>query len=170
MRLSAKDGPRELRAAVLALKAVDRDLRRDMNKRMRDTMNPVWKDTLAQHIGWAPEQVILKGARIAAGNPPALIAAGSTRPWRAGSTLTPRAHWHALEYGAGARGEFVGYERLSPQGRRHTVRRRTKAHLKPRRRNGYVIGPTVAQVLPRMASLFVQSVVRSVMDALEERR
>lgn len=167
--LSARDGPREIRAAVLALKRVDKDLRRDINARVRDTIKPVWERSLAQRVKWAPEQVILKGARVAAGNPPALVAAASTRRWRPGSSLVPRDDWHALEYGASNRGAFVSYERRSPNGGTHTVRRRTKAHLMPRRRNGYVIGPAVADIAPRVAALFVQSVVRSVMDALEKR-
>lgn len=169
MELSAKDGPRELRAAVLALKQVDRDLKRDVNKRMRDTMNPVWKGALGDHVSWAPEQALLKGARIAAGNPPTMYAANAKRPWRSGSTLVPRDHWHALEYGSSSQA-FTTYQRRSPRGTVHQVTRRTKAHLKPRRRAGYVIGPSVAETLPRLASLFVQSVVRSVLDALEERR
>lgn len=167
--LSAKDGPRELRAAVLALRRVDKDLRRDVNARMRDTMNPVWTSTLSQHVGWAPQRVILAGARIAAGNPPSLVAAGSTRRWRAGSTLVPRDHWHALEYGSSSRAKST-YQRRSPGGGTHQVTRATKRHLRPRRRQGYVIGPTLAEVLPRTAALFVQSVVRSVMTALEEGR
>lgn len=166
--LSAREGPPQLRAAALAVKAVDKDLRRDLNRRTRETMGPVWTTALAERIGWAPEQALLKGARVAAGNPPALIAAGSARPWRRGSTLIPRDHWHALEYGSSSQA-FTEYRRVSPAGTPHTVRRRTKTHLRPRRRAGYIIGPTLAEVLPRTASLWVQTVVRTILDAVDER-
>ena len=156
-RLSAKDGPREIRAAVLALKRADTGLRRDINARVRDTMNPVWKSGLAERIGWAPEQVILKGARIAAGNPPSLVAGNATRRWKAGSTLVPRDHWHAFEYGAANRGAKSEYRRTSPRGTVHTVSRRTKAQLRPRRRNGYIIGPTVEELMRRLIGTIHQA-------------
>lgn len=168
-RLSAKDGPREIRAAVLALKQVDRDLRRDINRRMRETMNPVWKGALNERVSWAPEQALLKGARVAAGNPPRILAAASKRPWKRGKTLIPRQHWHALEYGSSSQA-YTKYQRRSPLGNVHEVNRRTKAHLKPRNHRGYVIGPSLAEMLPRLSSLFVQSVIRGVLDALETRR
>lgn len=164
-------GSDELRAAVLALKAADRDLRRDIYARIRETMNPVWRGAVAENLtNHMQALTIAKGVRIAAGNPPRLMAATSKRRLKGnGGGLIPDQHWAGFEYG-GNREAYSTYKRRNPGGTgTHTVTRRTQRHLPPRRRSGYVLGPAVAEVAPRLASLFVQSVVRTYMDILDKK-
>lgn len=164
-RLSAKDGPRALRAAVLAMKAADKDLRRTINNDMRTTFNPIWQKEIAQSQGgFSPaDSMVLKGARIAAGNPPILIAANSKRTW--GRALIPTRHWHLVEYGM--RPKPVEYKRRSKNGGTHTVTRKIGTGWPERTKAGRILGPATRTILPRITSYWIQSVKRAYIDAVE---
>jgi hypothetical protein len=155
-----------LKAVVLAMKAADRDLKRDINKATRDTMNPVWRTLTAQHVTRRLDQaVLLKGARIAAGNPPAAVAATSTRKL-GGHGMVPTAWWQAVEFGA-SRAHRTTYQRRSRKGGNHEVTRNVTANLPPRHRTGRVLYPAFAELAPRMASLWAQVVVKKYAEAAE---
>lgn len=168
--ISVTTGPDELRAAVALLRAADRTLRRDINQDMRATMNPVWREALAHnyvHATPAGARVIDAGARIAPGNPPVLYAANSKRKVTSGG-LIPDVHWQAFEFGADQDRRST-YTRRSRNGGTHQVTRRTGRALPSRRKAGHVIYPAVREVGPRLASYFVQSVVRTYMDIMNPR-
>jgi len=163
--LSAR-GSRELRAAGLALKLVERDVRNSINRSMRSTMNPVWRGAVAERARTRLDQRVLNtGVRVAPGNPPALIAAGSTRALPGG--LVPAATYYAVEFGAD-HDTVTTYQRTSPKGTRHTVTRHTSHQLPERRRQGRVVWPAAAELAPRLAALYVQTIVRGVYEAIEK--
>jgi hypothetical protein len=55
-------------------------------------------------------------------------------------------------------------------GRAYTVRnRRTQRQYQPRDRRGRVVMPAAAKVIPRLASLWVQTTVRTFYEAIEKR-
>lgn len=164
--LDVGDAPREVRAAVLALRRADRDLRSKINRATRETLSPVWRGLVQNNAYRRRDGAILaKGARIKAGNPPAGIAASSRRPLSGG--LVPGDQWAPFEFG-GDRSKVTTYTRLSPRGRSHQVRRHTARQLPPRSRQGHVVYPAVAEIAPRAASLWVQLIVRAYLDAAEE--
>lgn len=161
--VSVGDAPAELRAAVLALKRADSSVRRDVSQRMRETMTPAWKQEVTSHLtGRSLEgAMILPGTRIAAGNPPQLIAGSSKRTIGSGGGLTPDKHWAGFEYGAGDGMRPV----TSKNGK--TYKRHVMRHLPARNSRGYVLGPASAAILPRVASYWCQSVVKAFMDAAD---
>ena len=165
LTMKVGDSPRAMRAAVLAMKRADREVRRYVSARMRSVMNPVWRSELAQHLtGWTMEgQMILPGARIATGNPGQLVTASSKRKVGSGGGLVPDRNWAGYEYGA-SRDDVSEVTRKGT-----TYKRHTKRHLPARRANGRVIGPTVRAVLPRIAAFWTQSVVRAFLDAADKR-
>lgn len=167
-RLSFLDAPAEFRAAGLALRQVEQPIRKAVNQDMRATMAPTWVQALRSHQGGDKRlAMLLAGARLAAGNPPALVAAASTRRW--GSTrLIPAEHWPGFEYGAS--GRDVTYRRTYKGGRSHQVTRDVLSGHPARRRKGRSIGPAVDDVLPRIASYWVQSIVRTIMNAAEGKK
>ena len=167
--LSFRDAPAEFRAAALALRTVEAPIRRAVGQDMRATFGPVWRSELAASGAGSRDAILTAGARIAAGNPPSLVTASSTRKVGSGGGLVPTRHWAGFEYGANPN-KIVSYARRSRGGGTHTVRRRVQAGHPARRRNGRVIGPAVRGILPRVASYWVQSVVRIVMDAAEGKR
>jgi len=169
--LKVGDAP-ELRAAVLAMKGVDREVRSRISKATRETMNPVWKSLVAVNAtSHMDARIMVPGARIAAGNPPSAVAANSKRPLRAGKGgLTPAIHWRGFEFGSPSRNDYSRYKRTSPKGKVHTVERRTMRGMPPRTRTGRVVYPAFAEIAPRMVSLWVQIIVRTVHDAAEGKR
>lgn len=158
-------GSRELQAATLALKGADRDLRRMIYAAMRDTMNPVWQRAVAEQMtAGIDSKVIMPGTLIKAGNPPVMQAAASKR--KVGRGIIPNDMWAGFEYGAN-RESFSRYTRKTKRGGQVQVERRTMRHLRPRKRGGYVLGPAVAKVAPRLAALATQVVVKTYMDILD---
>ena len=161
--IRVQDGPRELRAAVLAMKRADTQIRRDISQDMRTTMNPVWKNAVNHHLTGSSRmeaRMLTPGTRIAPGNPPQLVAASSRR--KVGTNgLIPDVNAAGYEFGA-SDATRTTISRKGTIYKRHVMR-----HLPPRRRNGYVVHPAAARVLPRIAAYWVQSIIRAFMDAAE---
>lgn len=165
IKISVQDGPRELRAVVLALSRAPAEIRKAVNTDLRTTMNPAWRSEIPQHLtgsGLMEGRILNAGVRIAGGNPPQLIAANSRRTIGHGGGLVPSDDWQGWEYGA-SRDDTT--EMTNNKGTTYT--RHTKRHLPARRRNGRVLGPSVAAILPRVCAYWAQTVVRVFMDALE---
>lgn len=162
---------RPLRAAVLAVKAANRDLRRDINAATRETMNPEWRRAVADNLNGRDHfttRLLDNGVRIAAGNPPAAKAAQSKRGIGKSRRLTPAQHYALAEFGASNTERTSTYSRRSRNGGSHTVTRRTRRGLPARNPRGRVIYPAFAEIAPRMVSLWVQLIVRKYHEALEE--
>lgn len=159
-------GDDRLRAVVLALKAARRDVKNEIARATRQTMNPVWRDAVAKNARTdLDRKVIAQGARIAAGNPPVAYAAQSKRRLHGG--LVPVERWHAVEFGANPN-EVTTYDRKSPKGGKHDVTRHTQRQLPPRYRKGRVAYPALKEFVPRLTSLWVQIVVRVFNEAVEK--
>lgn len=166
---------------MLAFKAANRDLRREINRATRETMNSPWKGLVKGNLfgdSVMAGKVLGTGVRIAAGNPPVAKAAQSTRAIGDGGRLVPRDDYAGWEFG-GNRMAFSRYERKNPvrtvaPGRRrrgkpgtHVVERRTQMHLPRRTPEGRVVYPAFAELAPRMVSLWVQLIVKKYHDAAE---
>src|SRR5690606_2103530 len=103
---------------------------------------------------------------VSGGNPPIMRAATSRRPLSKGG-ISPDAYGYLAEFG-GRSAEFTTYKRRSPNGGTHEVTRRTRLGLPRRSSSGRVVYPAASEAAPRMASLWVQTFVRTVYEALEE--
>lgn len=162
--ISVGDAPAELRAAVLAMKRADKEIRSEISKSMRSTMSPEWKSEVTQGLtgGRMEARMLLPGTRIAAGNPPTLIAASSTR--KVGNGLIPNVNAPGYEFGS--HGTRVS-EVVSSKGKKY--KRHTTRHLPAYKKNGRVVYPAASRILPRVASYWVQSIIRAFMDAAETR-
>lgn len=165
------NGSRQLQAVALAMKAASRDLRLKIYAATRDTMNPVWKQTVSQYAAGAPSPagtVINSGVRIAAGNPPTAKAAQSRRGIGRSRRLIPAENWAWFEFGSANRERVSSYQRRNRRrGGTHQVKRRASRGLPAFRKSGRVAYPAFAEVAPRMVSLWVQLVVRKYYDAVE---
>lgn len=161
---------RELQASVLSFKAADRNLRKEINQRTRDTLNPVWRSVVADNLAGRDaltHSLLVGGVRIAAGNPAVAKAAQSRRAIGKGKRLIPTRDYFIAEFGVN-RDKKTTYQRKNRKGSgTHTVTRRVNAG-KPRRvPEGRVVFPAFAEVGPRMVSLWVQTIVRTYHDAAE---
>lgn len=94
---------RELQAAILAMKAADRDLRLSIYKATRQELTPLWVPALNRRAATRMQQaVIVKGARIRVSTDGfSLMAATSRRALPGG--LVPADEWAGSEFGARSR-------------------------------------------------------------------
>lgn len=158
----------ELRGAVLALKAVDRDIRNAINRATRRELGGIWKDELQGRVSRFPrvDQLVLGKGALRAGNPIRLKAATSTRPLSGG--LVPNLKAKGFEFGTDDREHKTTYTRRNRRnGGTHQVTRRTMRHLPRRTPEGRVIWPAAAETVPRITSLWVQIIVKHIYDAAE---
>jgi len=157
---------RELQAAVLGMKAMDKELRSEVNKATREQANPIWRAELAGNASTTMDQLVLvKGGRVAAGNPPRLIGAPSRRALSGG--LVPDEEAKGFEFGVNDRNAEKTYTRRSRNGGSHQVTRRTRRQMPERAPRGRVIWPAVAETMPRLVSLWTQTIVRKVYEKFE---
>lgn len=154
---------RQLRAVALGLKLIDRDIRRDISRTTRETLNPMWKEEIASRLSTKMDRLMFgKGARIAPGNPAKAMAGTSTRALSEGG-LSPAEGARAYEFGAPTRATFEKtYNRQGSSVTRHT-KRQLPAPAKP----GRVVYPAFAKLAPRLVSLWVQIIVRTIHEKLE---
>ena len=165
--LSVEDH-RALQAAVLALKAMDRTLRSDINRETKRMLDPVWKSAVAGNATSELDRVVVvKGSRVKAGNPPIAVAASSRKALSGG--LVPQDRWPIIEFG-GTYNKVTTYQSTSPKGRKYSVTRHTARQLPARQRSGRVAYKALAQVTPRVVSLWVQMIVAKTYEAIEGRR
>lgn len=158
--------PAELRAVARVLAAVDPELRRQLNRHTREALNPVWRGAVESKVRTPLDRAVLgKGARVKPGNPPAALAAQSSRPLRGG--LVPVDDWYAVELGAN-RAKTTTYRRRSPGGKVHTVTRHTARQLPARVKGGRVALRAVREVAGRAASLWAATIVRTILDTVEK--
>lgn len=159
-----------LKASVLALKTVDKPIRKQINDETRGTLNGPWREAIATHAAGSrmDNLVFGKGARIAAGNPARLVSTSSRRPLRKGTNgFVPNSMGRLLEFPTATPGKVSTYRRRSANGGTHEVKRHTMRGLPERRRGGRVVYPAVAEVMPRFVSMWVQIIVRNVYESLE---
>ena len=154
----------ELRAIVIAMSRLRRDVRNDINRATRATLAPAWQGEVKERAtGPMDRRVLDAGTRLKPGNPPVLQAAQSRRGIGKSKRLKPSTEWYAWEFGA----DREKYETYTRKG--HKVTRRAQRQLPTRYRKGRVIYPAAANIIPRAAALWVQLVVRKVHEAAEGR-
>jgi hypothetical protein len=139
-----------------------------MNAYARRALNQLWKPALLQAAGTKGERrVLAQGARSKVGGDGfSMLAATSKRKLSGG--LVPSEQWHGFEFGAVPKQVSVWREPgiNSPGvGRRTDVT--TGKQFKARRKNGYVVFPTVRKVMPRIAAEYVQAIVASLKHRIE---
>lgn len=164
-------GSRELQAVVLALKAVDRTLRPEMYARTRQHILPDWtegiNDKVSQNSSYGRLTTrLLKGQRVEVGTQGITVVAGaSTRPIRKGSTLTPAINYYLAEFGATPRVAEVNGRRGNT---RYSYQRKINTGFQKRNKKGYYAYPTAGRIIYRSVSLWVQSVVQVINEAVDK--
>jgi hypothetical protein len=159
-------GSAALQAAVLALKSARRDVKSDINKQTRATMSPVLKAEVESRArSRMDKRVIAAGTRVKAGNPPAGLAAQSKRKLPGG--LIPAQDWGGVEFGSD-RGKITTYTRATRKSGRVSVTRHTARQMPARSPKGRVAYRALREVAPRMAALWVQTIVRVFNEAAEK--
>jgi len=137
-----------LKATVIAMQSADREIQSRIRKVTREAAVPIWREELkARPASEQQSRMLVATARVAvSSNTVTLTSAGSKRKALSGGA-TPIRLGKAYEFG-------------SKKGR----------GMPAPRRGGYVVYPALADVAPRIISLWTQTVMKIAHDALEGKR
>jgi hypothetical protein len=160
-RIDAK-ASREFQAILFAIKSTDRDVRAAIRKHTKAISTKEWQQAMREQASTRLESRVLAAtARVAVSDQNIRLSAATVgRPLSGG--LKPSDDYAGVEFGAGPR--RTSYQSTSRRGNRYTATRNTRAQLRPRNRKGYVFFPAVVRMVPRIASLWAQTVVRTLME------
>lgn len=162
MRIDVR-GSRELKDVILALKSSDKETRRAVTQYAKAEMVRPWLEGLNDRASTTLERRVIAGtATVAVSDQNVRIQAANKGRALSGG-FRPKVDYGPVEFGAADK--KVTYRRKG-----HPVTRRTRAQFKPPTRQGTVFYPTAREMIPRLASLFVQTVVKVYADIFEGRR
>lgn len=153
MRIDVR-GSDELRDVILAINKSDREVQRAIRTFTKAELTTPWLQAINQHASTKLEhRVIAATATVTVSNQNIRItSAAKGRPLKGG--LNPKVDYAPVEFGAGKSKRT--YTRKG-----HSVTRNTTAQFKARNRSGYVFYPAASAMIPRLASLWVQTVVKT---------
>lgn len=161
MRIDVR-GSDELRDIVLAISQSDRDVQRAIRVHTKAQLAPAWgKEVVSQSSTRLENRVLAATTVVSVSNQNIRIQSASKGRKLSGG-LIPKADYHPVEFGAND--TKVTYKR-----RGHTVTRNTRAQFKPHNRKGYVFYPAARRMIPRLASLWVQTVVKTYADIFDQK-
>lgn len=160
MRIDVR-GSQELKDIVLAINRSDTAVQRAIRSFTKARLTRPWLDAINDNASTTLERrVIASTATVAVSNQNIRIqSAAKGRPLSGG--LNPKTDYASVEFG-GNREKKVTYGRKGGR-----VTRRTARQLRPRNGRGYVFYPAATRMIPRLASLWVQTVVKTYADIFD---
>lgn len=157
---------RELQALLLALRGARKDVTTQVRKHSREVIGPVYRRELAERVSSRLEtRVIYDSARASVSNQNIRLTAATSKRRLSGG-LVPARDFGAIEYGMNST-KTSDIVATSSRGKRYSYTRAVGSRFRPNRRQGYVFWPSVANVAPRIVSLWVQTAVRTLGDAID---
>lgn len=161
MRISVFES-RELRAAIVTMKGLDRDIAGAVRKHVRAAVLPIWRTELAQHTTTRLEnRVLVDSARVTVTDKQVTLKSGALAKRLSGGGLIYQLA-PATEFGADQ-----AKRKPVTNASGTTFKRRTGTAFKRRKRAGYVAWPAVADSVPRIAAVWVGTVMRQVHETFE---
>ncbi|WP_022899131.1 hypothetical protein [Humibacter albus] len=155
-----------LDATVKGLQIIDKTMQQRIRQATRELATPEWKEAVNAHLQGNPLQTRVLGdtAKLNVSNQNVMLTSGaSSRRMKGGATPAELARNE--EFGAN-RNRLTAYRRRTKHGTQKVLRHTTH-ELMPLRRNGWTVYPAAADIIPRIASLWVQTFMRTVYEAFE---
>jgi len=159
---------KELQATILALKGMDRELAKQIRAAIKTVTQPEWQEAVRGNVTTALQTRVLSDtARVTVSDQNITLKSASIGKSLSGG-LKPSEAAHSAEFGAD-RSFTKTYEATSRKGKNYRVRERhTRRQFKSRNLKGDVVYPAAARVIPRFASLFAQTTVRTFHELIEK--
>lgn len=153
MRIDVR-GSDALQDIVLAINQSDREVQRVIRTYTKSELTRPWLEAINQRASTTLERrVISATATVSVSNQNVRIQAAAKGRKLSGG-LDPKTDFPAVEFGAN-RGKTTTYTRKGSRVKRHTARQ-----MRPRKKGGYVFYPAAGEMIPRLARLWVQTVVK----------
>lgn len=159
MRIDAR-GSRELKDIILALQNSDRELRSVIRAYTRSELTRPWLEAINERASSIVERRVISATATVKVSDQNIRITSATKGRRLSGGLSPKTDYAPVEFGAGGRKRT--YTR---QG--HKVTRNTTAQFKRPNRRGYVFYPAATEMIPRLARLWVQTVVKTFADIFD---
>lgn len=154
---------RELQALILSIRQANKDIQKEIRQRTKTMVEVEWKKALAQEAMTRFEhRVLVDTARVAVSNQNVKLKSGGLAKKLSGGGRVRELAGQA-EFGAG-----LSYSMTrSRKGKEY--KRRSGDQFRPPKSNGYVVYPAAARIIPRLASLWTQTAIRTFLDAFDKR-
>ena len=143
-----------------AMRGLDRETRTQIGRATKSAAQPIWAETTRSQVATRLQSRLAESARVGVTTRNVFLRAGGTG--KIGSTPLSRLAL-AIEFGADPK------KKVATRSRKGTpyVRRMGGGFRLPRSR-GYVAYPASSEAIPRLASLWVQTTIRTMHEALEK--
>lgn len=136
---------KELQGVILLVRGAPREIAKELRQRTKGVVEPLFKSTIANEAKTPLQKQLALTARVAVSDQNVTLSVGTVgKKLSGGATMKLLAP--AVEFGATKRKGFG-----------------------PRNRKGNVFYPTVAQIIPKVASLWIQTVIRTFHEQLERK-
>lgn len=151
-----------LRDLALAYKQVPQDLRKRINTHTKSEAEPIWKSETAQNsMTRIQNRVLVDSAKVGVTNRNVFLRSGAVGKLRDGTPVIKLAS--AAEFGRRAEAPVKSRSKTGKP-----YQRRTGALFGPRSNRGKVVFPAARESIPRFASLWIQTTLRTLHDAGEK--
>jgi hypothetical protein len=152
-----------LRSMLLAVRPVPADVRKQINTFTKRDAGPIWlaetRERAATHV---QQRVLVDTSRVGVTDRNVALRSATVGNVRSGLPASRLAQ--AAEWGINP-GKII--QTRSRKGKPY--KRRMGPAFPPTRRGGYVVYPAAKQAIPRIAALWVQTAVRTILDAFDGR-
>ena len=162
---------KELQAAILALKIVGKDLRREILKRTREQILPEWRQAIGEEISTVggdiyATRLTMRNTRVKVGAQGFVLQAATRNTKATSGGLISAKHYYLAEFGANPKTVPV-------QGRRGATRyeykRRVNTGFRKRTENGRYAYKASGKIIARALAMYAQSAIQMVFEAFERK-
>ena len=150
-----------LRSMLLAMRTVPAELRKQHAQQTKRAAQPIWTEETRDGAQTRLQQrVLVNTAKVGVTQRNVFLRSGGTGTLRSGTPVSVLAS--AAEFGMGPGKEITTHSRKGT-----TYTRRAGTAFPAPRRGGYVVYPAAARSIVRFASLWIQTAVRTLLDAFD---
>lgn len=153
---------KELQTLLSAVREIPKDVAAEIRKQTKTSAAPIWSESIRGHtVSRMQVRVLSDTARVAVSDSNVMLKSGAVGKMQDGTPVSLLAS--GTEFGANRNSTTTV---LSKTGKSYT--RRTKGQFKLPRRGGYVVYPAARDSIPRLASLWVSTAIRTIHEAFEK--
>lgn len=159
MRIDIR-GSQELQDVALAIQNSDREVRSAIRAFTKARLTRPWLERISSEADTTIERRVISGTATVSVSDQNIRIQSAAKGRRLSGGLLPKVDYPGVEFGA-------SHKKRTYRRKGHSVTRNTTAQFKGRNTNGYVFYPAARAMIPRLASLWVQTVVKTYADIFD---
>jgi hypothetical protein len=156
-------GSQELQDVALAIQSSDREVRSAIRTFTKARLTRPWLEAINKQASTALERRVIAATATVSVSDQNIRIQSAAKGRKLSGGLQPKVDYAPVEFGSGV--HKTTYARNG-----HRVTRKTGTQFKRPNRSGFVFYPAAAQMIPRLASLWVQTVVKTYADIFDGKR